>query len=374
MPSTKLQLIEALNTPDKVDRDAGVIHGVKVLGVHSRNKGGYDYSPEAMKTAATLYEGITVNTNHPDRSKPNATRKVEDGIGWLRNCRVVEGDGVYADLHVLKTHPFAQPLFEAAERNPAHLGLSHNADGASVTRGGKRIVEAIERVRSVDLVGNPATNQTLFESEAPVTTKTTTIKAIFESTTDPALKSKRVKLLEMDVMADVAEMPVEVPAEGADSALSSDAATKAAFLEAIASIVNDDSLSWEETKTKVALLLDTMANIAGGDATTETETDAVTESLQEQVAALTKKLADKEADEANRDLLESKHIEVTPARLVTLKSVADKTVRAALLEDWVKATPKAKPGKPTYSAPLIESTDPAYKAPVGAKALAARYK
>lgn len=374
MPSTKLQLIEALSTPEKVDRESGVIHGVKVLGVHSRNKGGYDYSPDAMKTAAALYEGTEVNTNHPDRSKPNATRKVEERIGWLRNCRVVEGDGVYADLHVLKTHSFAQPLFEAAERNPALLGLSHNADGATVTRGGKRIVESIERVRSVDLVGNPATNQTLFESEAPVTTKTTTIKAIFESTTDPVLKSKRVKLLEMDGMADMGEMPVEVPAEGADAALSSDAATKAAFKEAIAALVDDESLSWEETKIKVALLLDTMANIAGDDTTAETETDAVTESLQEQVAALTKKLADKEADDANRALLESKHIEVTPARLITLKSVTDKTARTALLEDWVKVTPKAKPGKPTYSAPLIESTDPTYKAPVGAKALAARYK
>lgn len=362
MSRETLTLIEAFGTPTKVDRESGVITGVKVLGTHSRNKGGYDYSPEARQQAATLYEGIKVNTNHPERTRPNATRGVEEGVGWLKNCRVAD-DGVYADLHVLKSHPFAPLLFEAAERNPAHLGLSHNADGASVVRGGKRIIESIDKVRSVDIVGNPATNESLFESEEPVTTKKSTFKAVLESA--PAGTKGRkggLALLEMDGMADMGAIPVDVPAEA--EATAPDDQVWSAFLAAMTDILNGDTSDVKGTIAKIEkLLMAYEENFGAGGGETEPTEDPVTESLQEQVAALTKRLADKEADEANRALLESKQIEVNPARLVTLKSVSDKTARAALLEDWSKVATKPKPGvhKPSRSAPLIEQADDGYK-------------
>src|SRR5205823_5411501 len=57
-----------------VDRDAGVIRGVKVLGRTSRN--GREYSDRALAEAARFYEGIGVNLNHPDRRETAIERPV----------------------------------------------------------------------------------------------------------------------------------------------------------------------------------------------------------------------------------------------------------------------------------------------------------
>ena len=75
---------------------------------------------------------------------------------------------MYGDLNVIMSHPLADTLFEVAERKPNRFGLSHNAAGDVVERNGRRIVESIKSVLSVDLVQNPATVKSLFESEAPV--------------------------------------------------------------------------------------------------------------------------------------------------------------------------------------------------------------
>ncbi|MFM7162535.1 MAG: hypothetical protein ACKO3P_19430, partial [Planctomycetaceae bacterium] len=144
-----------------VDREAGVIRGVKILGKTSRNQ--RDYSPEALAQAARLYEGLGVNVDHPRARTLAAPRQVADGLGWLAGVHVTD-EGVYGDLHYLRTHPQAAMLAEAAERNPRRFGLSHNAEGRVVRRAGRWVVESVARVHSVDVVQNPATNQGLFES------------------------------------------------------------------------------------------------------------------------------------------------------------------------------------------------------------------
>ena len=73
--------------------------------------------------------------------------------------------GVYGDLHYLKSHPQAELVAEAAERNPNRIGLSHHAEGTVRMDGSRVIFETVERVHSVDLVQTPATNAGLFESK-----------------------------------------------------------------------------------------------------------------------------------------------------------------------------------------------------------------
>lgn len=167
--SVNLQEHIQSNTSGNVDRAGGVIRNVKILGKVSKN--GREYSDQAMRQAAAFYEGIGVNANHPDKSVPGRSRSVDEAVGWLQNIKV-RSDGVYGDLCVLKSHPLSETIFEAAERKPNRLGLSHNAEGSTVQRGGKTIVESIKSVRSVDLVQNPATNSSLFESVDPMTTAT----------------------------------------------------------------------------------------------------------------------------------------------------------------------------------------------------------
>jgi len=159
---TRARLIESGSAdPQRIDRANGVIRGVRVLGKVSKN--GREYSDRAMADAVRLYEGASVFIDHPDRSKANAERTIRDKFGFLRNARV-EGDAVRADLHYMKSHSEAGFILEMAERNPKMLGLSHNAEGRMGTKGGKRVVEGLESVRSVDIVSSPATNEGLFES------------------------------------------------------------------------------------------------------------------------------------------------------------------------------------------------------------------
>lgn len=157
---TTTPLLEiAYSTAHKVDRDAGVIRAVKILGKESRN--GRSYSDDALTQAVRLYEGLGVNIDHP-QSKAAGDRKFVDGFGYLQNVRR-QDDGIYGDLVFLKSHVLAEQICEAAERMPQQFGLSHHAEGYLASEHGKTVVEGFERIFSVDIVRSPATNRGLFE-------------------------------------------------------------------------------------------------------------------------------------------------------------------------------------------------------------------
>lgn len=146
----------------RVDRQAGIIRGVKVLGLVSEN--GRRYTPGAVKAAAKLYENVRVNVDHPEKDAEQP-RSAYDRLGKLVNIRYVEGEGLYGDLEILMTHPMAKRICEAAERMPDAFGLSHNAQGeGEEDKGGVFVVSKIVEVRHVDLVADPATTKSLSES------------------------------------------------------------------------------------------------------------------------------------------------------------------------------------------------------------------
>lgn len=148
--------------PLRVDREKKIIYGVKILGFHSTN--GRYYEPEAVRDARPLYEGINVNTDHPE--KPNQPRSVHDRFGWLENVKFRPGEngGLYGDLHYLVEDAFAKKLLAAAERRPQSFGLSHNAIGdGRTTPDGVYRCRKIVAVRSVDLVGDAGTTKSLTE-------------------------------------------------------------------------------------------------------------------------------------------------------------------------------------------------------------------
>ena len=147
-----------------VDREAGIIKGIKILGFTSQN--GRRYTPEACKAAISLYEGKKVNIDHPEKG-PTQQRSTYDRFGKFINVRFVEGDGLFGDLLYLKSHEMAESVCEAAERKELNdvFGMSHNAQGeGSVDKQGIFVVSRITEVRHVDLVADPATTQSLTES------------------------------------------------------------------------------------------------------------------------------------------------------------------------------------------------------------------
>lgn len=157
----------------KVDRQAGIIYDVLVVGRTSRNrresKKGRRYTDDCLRDALRLYEGVKVRTHHKKAGKSSTTdiegRDVGDTLGQLRGVRLTDA-GIRANLHYLKSHPLAERLAEAAEGMPEAYGLSHDVsdwDGGLDGEG----VYAITRIRKlegVDLVDEPGSTRSLYES------------------------------------------------------------------------------------------------------------------------------------------------------------------------------------------------------------------
>jgi hypothetical protein len=313
----------------KVDRENGVIHDVLILGHKSRN--GRSYLPKALQAAVPMYESRVVNVGHPPRSEPSKERTFDDRFGWLENVKQ-SSDGLRGDLHYLKADSRAEKFCEAAERNPAMFGLSHNAEGRTVKRGNEFLVEEIEQVRSVDIVSDPATTRSLFES----------------------MDSERNS--EMDDPA----MAPEVSGGGD--------VTLTMFQQKVAEIYNGDGDPASKAKA-IGALAKTLLKIKDDlDAATSKQADAAAakasvdssaataptmESLQAQVKTLT---AEKEV----RDLLESAKVAATPIQIKAVMALESTDDRKALIESYKTLN---KDERPKSASPLMESRDDKAKEP-----------
>jgi hypothetical protein len=146
----------------RVDRTSGVIQGVKLLGTVSKK--GREYPLGVITKAAPMYEGMRVNIDHVD---PGQRRSLRDRIGIVKNVAIKE-DGLYGDFYFNPKHALAEQIAWDAENAPQNLGFSHDTRGVVRNRGGRAVVESIEKVLSVDLVANPATTDGLFEDAVSV--------------------------------------------------------------------------------------------------------------------------------------------------------------------------------------------------------------
>ena len=160
MPQPLQEFVDSRGVALRVDREAGVLKGVKLIGLTSKN--GRRYRNAALAAAAPLYEAAKVNVNHPQRG-PAAPRNYEERLGVIREVVHRAGEGLFGDLHFNPKHALAQQLIWDAEHNPGNVGLSHNVLARTSLDGETTIVEEITAVNSVDLVADPATTKGLFE-------------------------------------------------------------------------------------------------------------------------------------------------------------------------------------------------------------------
>jgi len=144
----------------RVDRAAGVIRGVKLLGLASRN--GRRYRENALIEAIGLYEGAKVNVNHP-KGHALAPRDYQDRLGIVRGVQFRRGEGLFGDLHFNPRHALSEQLVWDAQHAPQNVGLSHNVLARTKQIGDETIVEAITKVQSIDVVADPATTNGLYE-------------------------------------------------------------------------------------------------------------------------------------------------------------------------------------------------------------------
>ncbi len=348
-------------TPHEVDREQGVIRNVKVLGRISRN--GREYSDKALNNAVALLEGYQVNLYH-NREKPNAERGFLECVGSIHGLEL-KPDGVYAkEFRVKKSHPAANVIFESAERFPNEFGLSINAEGEVVRRGGKTIVESIVNPRSVDVVGKPATTNGIFESENAMVKKT--LRQLVESVGTAEHKSRFKKILEDDGYdSSMTEQPTDV----SDDYEAADAGDtmEAAFQQLILAVVTNKDLDAAAKKAQIGKLIDMCDELMNGPAdSTESDADKSDESDEESgnvVAESVKKKLDETLtllQESRNDQLSMRaelrllqaNIKATPERVKALTSAKSETERTALLESWPPEA-KAAVAKPKFSPPSV---------------------
>jgi len=164
MPESLQEYVDSRGVGIRVDRERGIIRGVKILGLDSRN--GRRYREEALLRAVSLYDGAKVNVNHA-RSGISGARDYQDRLGVIRGTVVRAGAGLFGDLHFNPKHALAEQLIWDAEHAPENVGFSHNVLAQTRREGARLVVEAITKVESVDLVADPATTRGLFEQQQP---------------------------------------------------------------------------------------------------------------------------------------------------------------------------------------------------------------
>lgn len=170
-----------------VDRKNHIVHGVKVLGFTSANGRIYDF--DAVKEAIAKYEKAPVNKDH-NMEEPSFS----DRLGWLENV-TLQKDGLYADFHYNPHADGIESFLWFAEHNGlGDVGFSHLVSGKySVDPDGTERITRIDKVKSVDLVANPATTKTIFESEVKPMNKKVVKEAMNKAEIKPRNESGKTR-------------------------------------------------------------------------------------------------------------------------------------------------------------------------------------
>lgn len=347
----------------KIDEDAGIIRGVKIIGRDSGN--GYPYSDQALREGVTLYEGSEVCIDHPRKDQVGVERPTREVIGQLRNVVFesrTENAGDFGELHYLKNHPDT-PLMLERYRRGFPLGLSHNAQGTFGTKNGKRFVESLKSVRTVDMVRRPATTKNLHESlgEGDVTT----INEIIEATKECKARTVLEAFGAQYPQAAKAPMPVPPGMSGMQPGMmgeqpgAQDQALKAALNQALNALMDNNSLTLDEViqiiQDKVGPKADPFEDEEDSeeddmaDEKDPKKKNPFKESLQaltEQVNEGQKKLAAIEKKTAIRDFMESNRLSAQSLgaeRVKLLEACADEPAMKTLLETWPLSVRNARP-------------------------------
>lgn len=348
----------------RIDREAGIIHDVKVMGLKSRNR--REYLREAVTRAIPFYENVEVCIDHQFEG---GNRSMRDRWGVLKNIRQLEEGDLIGDLHYVRSHRESDALLEWAERFPDKFGLSHDAFGDSTVKNGVEVVHDIAGIRSVDVVGKPATNKGLFESEG-TRMKKTKVKALLEA--NKKLKVASALLESMGDMTDptVMEMDMEYAPE-----LDAEGQVDAAFKAAVMAIMDNAELDTEGKMSAIRELLgakDTAtAAMAGG---TPSGDGTVQES--QRIAALENELKslreEKERDQLRaqcRRMLESFGAEVSDVRIDALAGLGSDKARKALVESFGKKVVESTSKRPSASPP-VRMTEETAEYPADVKSFA----
>lgn len=148
-----------------VAEEPGLVRGVKLLGLRSKNRRNYD-TPGVTRSAPHLLNGARVYIDHP--ATPETPRSYRDAFGVVEAHEYKPGMGHFGNIRYNPEHPLAKQFAWDVKNNPTALGMSINAKirPGKTDRNGDVLVESLEMVRSIDVVTRPGTAEGIFESDS----------------------------------------------------------------------------------------------------------------------------------------------------------------------------------------------------------------
>ena len=212
-----------ISTNQKVDAEAGIIHGVCVMCLGQAK--GHDVSidekslTQFLALAQTHADGIKVKFGNDHKAG------VEDTTGLLKNFKR-DGDKIRADLHLLKTDPNFNKIVEMAKTLPNEFGLSASTQADEELIGHDKFVRFLD-IFSVDIVSNPAATNGLFFST--------------NNKNSPMLKELAIKLgVPADKVETATEQDLLVAFEACSNKMKADAETEAEKKKKLAADADDE--------------------------------------------------------------------------------------------------------------------------------------
>jgi len=172
--SEKIQAGEKLSkydmNPPTIDADAGTISGVSLISIGEAR--GHRSTESGMKL---MVDQTTLKEVYDCCCEMGSVKvKVDHGSGILSTIGFVDGFGlregkVIANLHIYDAEPEAQRIFEIAEKNPHHMGISLEFMGVDQEDPMEKVCYArCTEVLTAALVSDPAANASLFSIPTPL--------------------------------------------------------------------------------------------------------------------------------------------------------------------------------------------------------------
>jgi len=149
-----------------------IVENVAILGpvsVDAQGKVRRRYTPECLQQAVSVFEGAPAYADHPDKSKIGQPRSIRDLFGYYKGVHANLAEGkLRGSLHVI-ANELGNHVLAVIKDNPQLAGNSICASGRIRMENGVQVVEQImarsaHGRSSVDLVVDPATTKSIFES------------------------------------------------------------------------------------------------------------------------------------------------------------------------------------------------------------------
>jgi BMFP domain-containing protein YqiC len=142
-------------TRERIDREAGILYGVRLLGTESLH--GYRYAIDAQKAVVGRFEGMALGVDHDYDGR---AMRVGDAWGTITNPRV-DDRGSLGDVRYLKSHDRTEQILEDAERGIGLFSISPVCTACVEDRATRTVTSFAPK--RCDLVVRGATTRTLFE-------------------------------------------------------------------------------------------------------------------------------------------------------------------------------------------------------------------